>query len=134
MPYTPEQRDDIIERVFHRVEKGVSLREACREIGVAASTVLGWCDNDEATSERYARARAGLIDCRVHELHDIADKATPETAAVAKLRIDTRKWELARIMHRKLGDRVQTELSGKDGGPIQTNGVVTYELPGNGRD
>lgn len=130
MPYTPEQRDDIIDRVFARIEKGTSLREACRDIGVAWSSVLRWCDQDDATSDRYARARAGLVDHRVNELHDIADEATPETAAVAKLRIDTRKWELARIMHRNLGDRIQNEHTGKDGGPIQQVTEVVRRIVG----
>src|SRR5699024_11757761 len=55
------------------------------------------------------------------EIFEIADTAIPDAAEVAKarLRVDTRKWALARMNPRKYGDKVTNELVGKDGGAIQ---------------
>lgn len=111
MPAALANRDEIIEQVFSLVESGTSLRESCRNVGVAASTVLGWCDSDDAASERYARARAGLVDSRLNEMADIVDNATPETAQAAKLQWEHRRWELSRIMQRKFGDRQVIDMS-----------------------
>ena len=55
------------------------------------------------------------------EIFEIADDVIPDAAEVAKarLRVDTRKWALARMNPRKYGDKVTNELVGKDGGAIQ---------------
>lgn len=106
-----KNRDEIIERVFSAMETGLPLRQAAKQNGVAWSTVLGWCDSDEAIADRYARARAGLVDARLNEMADIVDSATPETAQAAKLRWEHRRWELSRIMQRKFGDRQVIDLA-----------------------
>ena len=38
----------------------------------------------------------------------------------SRLRIDARKWVLARMNAKKYGERVSTELTGANGGPIKT--------------
>jgi hypothetical protein len=42
-----------------------------------------------------------------------------DVIARSKLRIDTRKWWLARVAPKFYGDRISHELTGKDGGPIE---------------
>ena len=37
----------------------------------------------------------------------------------AKLRIDTRKWILGKVLPKIYGDRVITEITGRDGGAIE---------------
>ena len=56
------------------------------------------------------------------EVFEISDDVDAEPAAIAKarLRVDTRKWALARMDSKRYGDKVQTEVSGPDGKPIQT--------------
>jgi hypothetical protein len=41
--------------------------------------------------------------------------------ARARLRVDTRKWLLARMLPKVYGDRVVNELVGKDDGPVKIN-------------
>lgn len=36
-----------------------------------------------------------------------------------RLKIDARKWYAGKIAPKKYGDKVSTELSGPDGGPVQ---------------
>lgn len=41
----------------------------------------------------------------------------------SKLRVDTRKWLLSKCLPKIYGERVSTELTGKDGGPIEIETV-----------
>ena len=124
-PRTPEERDAIFLKVTDLMASGSSLREACRKAGVSPVTVLRWADTYEGNSEQYARAQADLIEYRRAELLSIADECEQDGVAIqkAKLRIDARKWELSKIMPKRFGDRVSTEISGPNGGPIETKAV-----------
>ena len=42
--------------------------------------------------------------------------------AGARLRADTRKWVLAKMLPKIYGDKPEAEVSSKDGGPIQSKG------------
>ncbi len=53
--------------------------------------------------------------------------ANGEAIQRSKLRVDTRKWLLSKMIPEKYGDRVLTELTGKDGGPIKVADVSTTE-------
>lgn len=41
-----------------------------------------------------------------------------------RLRIDARKWMLARALPKVYGDRLAAELTGKDGAPLQPMGDI----------
>jgi hypothetical protein len=45
----------------------------------------------------------------------------------SRLRVDTRKWLIARMAPKKYGDRVTNEVVGKDGGPIETAQVTDID-------
>ncbi len=92
-----------------------------------ASTVFLWLTKHQEFSDNYAKAvderAAGMFD----DMLDIADDVEPEASHVAKarLRVDTRKWALARMNPKKYGDKIQAELGGPDGGAI----AVTWLKP-----
>jgi hypothetical protein len=46
----------------------------------------------------------------------------------SRLRVDARKWFAAKVAPKKYGEKVQQELSGPDGGPIQTKGESAIEF------
>jgi hypothetical protein len=52
-----------------------------------------------------------------------------DSTAVARnrLRVDARKWVAAKLLPKKYGDKVQQEVSGPDGGPIEVQ-TVRVEL------
>ncbi len=84
-------------------------------------TVMRWIADNSALREQYARAREMQGEIWAHEIIEISDDApaATEEVAKAKLRVDTRKWLMSRILPKKYGDRVQNEHTGPDGGPIQ---------------
>ena len=130
--YPPETRDAILERIA----SGESLRKAARAESVAPSTVLLWVDTDSAFSEQYARAREIGYRLLADEIIDISDEVEvqPVTSpdgevvevrldatAVARnrLRVDSRKWMLAKMLPKIYGDKVDHQHSGVNGGPIE---------------
>ncbi len=80
-----------------------------------------WLAEHQEFRDQYAKATETRADSIFEEIFEIADYVIPDAAEVAKarLRVDTRKWALARMNPRKYGDKVTNELVGKDGGAIQ---------------
>ncbi|TOM55042.1 ubiquitin carboxyl-hydrolase, partial [Vibrio parahaemolyticus] len=69
---------------------------------------MRWLRENADFREQYAKAMESRADAVFEELFDIADDVSEESAAVAKakLRIDTRKWALARMSPKKYGDKI----------------------------
>ena len=115
-------------RVFSLMYDGLSLRQACRRVGIPASNVVFWCNNDPELAEHYANAREGVQMHWAEDIVDIADEEVPitstgglDSAAVAKqrLRIDSRKWILSKLQPKKFGDKLEQTMLGPNGGPVQ---------------
>jgi hypothetical protein len=125
--YTPERAAEIL----RRLGDGESLRTICQDVGVTRQTVHEWVlDDHEGFAVRYARAKQLMFMGWAEELDEIAGdrrddfkqneegKWVPDYEVIArsKLRIDTRKWILAKQMPAAYGDKV--EITGKDGGQL----------------
>lgn len=110
--------------ILDAMREGTSLRKAAKAQRIAPSTFLGWVDDAPELAEQYARARARMLDVQAEELEEIGEQAARAKSAtkVAGLRLqsDNRKWLLSKLAPKKYGERVHTELTGPDGGPIQT--------------
>lgn len=134
--YTPEIADEICERLAD----GESLRAICKSSNVngkltertcepwfpAASTVCKWVEhNTHGIGERYARVRVLGYDQMAQQALEIADKASPDDANVARLRLDARKWFLSKVDPVRYGEKVQ--LTGDGGGPIETHELTDTE-------
>jgi hypothetical protein len=121
---TPETDSAILQGMHD----GLSLRKACEAAGVKHSTFLLWVSQDEELADHYARAREALLDVQAEELEEIGERAAlAETAVeVAGLRLlsDNRKWLLSKLASKKYGDKVQQELTGPNGGPVQIQGIA----------
>ena len=133
--YTEELANDICRRIM----SPESLRSVCRDEAMPArSTVHKWLAENDSFSDRYARACSIRADEIHDEMFEIADdgsndwmeiigkdgeslgwKVNGEAVQRSKLRVDTRKWSLARMNPSKYGDKAALELTGKDGGPIE---------------
>jgi hypothetical protein len=127
---------------------GQSLREICRQEGFPdISTVMRWLADPEreAFREQYAHAKQAGIEAIAEEILDIADDArndwmerqsqegenigwqfNGEAARRSQIRIDARKWLLSKLAPKKYGDRVQAEVSGPNGGPVESRVMVEF--------
>lgn len=116
-----------VEAVMAKMEEGESLRAACRLHNVPPTNFLRAVDKDTTLQEQYARARARLLDVQAEELEDIGERAANAETAVEvaglKLLSDNRKWLLSKLAPRKYGDKVQQEVSGPNGGPVQVTQI-----------
>ena len=111
----------IADAICQRMALGESLRSICRDEEMPAeSTVRLWAVSDRAGFyAQYARARASQMEAMAEDIIDIADDKE-EDPQRARLRVDTRKWLMSKIAPKVYGDRTRHELTGRDGGPIQT--------------
>lgn len=127
------------EEICRRISAGESLREVCRSQGMpSAGTVRGWVVEDrESFSERYARACEQRAWLWAEELLDIVDDSSndyierrrqdgssyedfnSEAVQRSRLRADTRKWLLSKLLPKQFGERHKHEHTGADGEPLR---------------
>lgn len=108
-------------RILEALANGQSLRKAAKAESVSPTTVMRWVKQWPTFAEQYAQARAmqhqGFAD-EIDDALDEADKAAtdPECGsqriAAIKLRIDTRKWLLSKMLPKVYGDRTQMVIEG----------------------
>lgn len=107
----------LVRRICERIAAGESLSAVCRDADMPAkSTVLRWLLDDRrgAFRRQYALAREVQADVLADELVEIADgPRDKDEAALAKLRIDTRKWVAGKLRPKKYGDKI--DLRGQMG-------------------
>lgn len=116
MDYGKETRDAILSRLA----AGESLRKACEgEDMPEPQTVLRWVQAEPNFAEQYARAREVGYLLLADEILEISDDSTgdmmltehgekPDTERVArsKLRVDSRKWLLSKMLPKVYGDKL----------------------------
>ncbi len=122
-----------IDAILSAMEEGLSLRKASQASGVSPQSFLRAVDASTELQEQYAGARARMLDAQAEELEDIGERAASAESAVevAGLRLlaDNRKWLLSKLAPKKYGDKVQQELTGADGGPINHSLTVEFVNP-----
>jgi terminase small subunit-like protein len=80
--------------------------------------------------ERYARAREAQADKYFQEIVEIADAATPETVNVARLRVDSRKFTVARLAPKKYGDHISHDVKGAGSSNFQPQILIQCSSAG----
>ena len=121
--FSPDAANEICERLA----KGESLRAICgdQEGGWLPSetTVRRWLagaeDWNEEFRRQYAYARDVQADTKFDQAWDIAEKATAENVQVARLQIDTIKWQAGKLAPKKYGEKVAVVGGGPDDEPIK---------------
>ena len=126
LTYTQEAADEIC----RRLSEGETLRAICRDMGIPIGTVLGWVrDNRNGFAEQYARARDIGYEVMADELIEIADGGSDDWQR-DRLRVDARKWLLAKALPKRFGDRVT--LAGDAEAPLGV--VLLPEVQGGADD
>ena len=111
-------------RICDKLTEGVSLRKLCMQKEFpTASTVYVWLDRFPDFAERYARAREAATEDMLEEILQIADddKIDPNDKRV---RIDTRKWAMAKLKPKKYGDKQTVDVGNKEGETLKVDSNV----------
>ena len=109
--------DDIANEICSRISEGRSVHSICKDKDMPSRpTFYKWLADNESFLNKYNAAVEQRADYHFDEMIDIADKVEPESAEVAKarLQIDTRKWIVARMRPRKYGDNIQEDDGNND--------------------
>ena len=111
---------EIAEAVCQGMASGKSLREVCRGLEIAESTVREWViDDRDGFAAQYARARELQCEAMADEIREIADTANDAVnIQAARLRVDTRKWLLSKVAPKRFGDKLAVG-GAEDLGPVQ---------------
>lgn len=120
----------LIERILKSITFDcLSLRKACEKEKISHGTFLWWCNQDKKLADQYARAREVRADIMAEEILDIADETNHDTIIDengnekpnsewinrSKLRVDARKWLLAKMQPKKYGDKIEVDNQGEVG-------------------
>jgi hypothetical protein len=120
-PFRPNPKDPgILDRLCEGIISGDSITKVCKPLDMPDYTmVYRVMASDPEFAKAIAQARVAQQEAEIDKMIDIADAATEKTAQVAKLQIWARQWRAAKLAPKKYGDRIQTEVTGADGGPIK---------------
>ncbi|MDP0495063.1 MAG: terminase small subunit protein [Verrucomicrobiota bacterium JB024] len=115
--------------ICERLAQGESLRSVCQEGEYPnAATVYRWLREHEEFRHNYARAKQDGADAMAEDILDIADDGTNdwmekygkegeslgwmingEAVQRSKLRIEARKWLMAKLLPKKYGDKLELD-------------------------
>lgn len=128
----------IADEVCERIVEGESSRQICRDTHMpSTSTLFKWLADQPTFSEQYARAKEIQLERMADELLEISDDGTndwmerekeagrietvPDHEHInrSRLRVDSRKWLLSKLVPKRYGDKQTLEHTGPDGGAIQ---------------
>lgn len=112
--------DEVGAAICHHLANGWSLREVCKMLKVSVPAVCAWALDDRG-ADHYARARQIQAMGWADEVVEIADNgvndwmrrnapddpgwvANGENFNRSRLRVDTRKWLLSKVLPKVYGD------------------------------
>jgi hypothetical protein len=131
----------IAEHICGEIAAGKSMRQICRAQAMPdIATVFRWLARHAEFRDQYARAREAQADYMAEEILEIADDATndwtkredgsatinAEVVQRSRLRVDARKWLMAKLQPKKYGDKITQEMTGVNGMPLVPVLNVTF--------
>ncbi len=115
----------LADKICGLIADGKTLREiGSLENMPVTSTICKWINENKTFSEQYARSKERMCEIMVEEIIEIADNGTNDYMTIKKgnlkynvedkevtnrsrLRVDTRKWLLSKLLPKKYGDTVK---------------------------
>lgn len=124
-PHT-KYSDELFHEILRRISCGETLTDICDDEDMPAEgTFYSWIQGDMAKNELYARAQYERTFVHAEQLIAIADNCSIEEVNKARLRIDTRKWSMAKANPKRFAERTINELEVKD----SRENIKVRELP-----
>lgn len=119
------KKEEAVTAICKRVAQGESLVSILRQKDKTLpsyTTFYEWVNDDKTIADRYARARDERAELLFEEILQIADetesdiyksdgveKVNHEAINRSKLRVDARKWVLAKMNNGKYGDKLDID-------------------------
>ena len=117
--------NELFNEVIELICKGDAMRTAVRG-RMTENTFYDIIDNNEALKQQYARAMAKRAESIFEDILQIADDGTNDKMMVdgvemtnheniqrSRLRVDSRKWFLSKIMPKLYGDKLDLTSDGE---------------------
>ncbi len=92
------------EKFLDSIKRGASVPQAVKYAKTSTDYVYALLRVSDRAKEMYAQAREERRELRFEAITDIAGKAKPENAHVARLQVDVIKWQLSKEEPTKYGD------------------------------
>lgn len=117
-PCTQEQFDEICKIVAIEY---TPLRDICIRAGTDKQSFYEMLHSNKENADLYARAKELQCAAKYEQLNEIANEPLPTTASGSldsaavqdkRLRIDTLKWELCKLIPKKYGEKVDVTTDG----------------------
>jgi hypothetical protein len=125
--------EELADLICTRIADGESVRAICADDDMPdKATVFRWLAKHESFRDQYAQAKAAQAEHMADEILDIADDGSNDwmerraadgsTVEVvngehiqrSRLRVDSRKWLLSKLLPKKYGDRITNHVVGGD--------------------
>jgi hypothetical protein len=117
---------ELIPEVLESIRETGNLRKSCEKHGVKLPSFLRWVSEDPDLADQYAQAREIGLEAMAHDILDIADDGRNDTyinesgklqvdadvVARSRLRVDSRKWLLSKLLPKKYGDKLDLTNAG----------------------
>lgn len=104
--YAPKRTPELENAILQTIStQRIGTAEACQIHGITREAFYKWLDDDDSLVDRYARAKEAQHELMAQEILSIADDRE-EDANSRRVRVDSRKWLLSKLMPKKYGDRL----------------------------
>lgn len=123
---------DKVMEILAKIEAGDSERSACDAVGMNRMTFRSRALKLGAANQ-YAESLGALAHAQAEKLEQAIEdmRAGVIDAQMARVEIDARKWFASKFLPKRYGDKQTTELTGADGGPIQSANAIMGVKPEN---
>ena len=138
--------DAVAQAICDRMSEGESLRQICRDPDMPYRyTVKAWRRASPDFETRYARAREELYEHWANEITEISDDGSNDWMEIetksgrmvnvidhdhiarSRLRVESRKWLLSKLVPHQYGDRVTVNGSVAHAHTVAVTGAITLE-------
>lgn len=125
----PLYSEELADIICEKIALGSNLHRICAEEGMPGNTaVYRWRQKYPEFEEKYARAKEFRADNRCDKIDALLEKVEKGEIdpQAAKVILDGWKWQAGHENPKRYSPRLQSEISGPNGGPIKTQ-VTTDE-------
>jgi len=130
MSYTEEEKQAIFEDILDEIIEGRAVRNILKDKGMpSASNFFIWLDSNPEWQKQYGRACDMRADLLFEKMLEVAENTelgeettydhngykvvTKDMTAHRRLKVDTYKWQLAKLKPKVYGDKIDVTSGDK---------------------